>query len=140
MLPISNDDASWWEKTANERLTWLETKPNYITLQAGKQEVHSAEIWSLAPMFEKLAPEPKPNLLKCKNIVNIATFNVTILKTTNQLNELTASASEHNIDIICVQEFSYYQSELDLKYHEPVMDGHQSRYLHGRTLSLPTLK
>ena len=36
-----------------------------------------------------------------------------------QLPELTESAAEKNIDIICVQEHKYYQSEQELKWHEP---------------------
>ena len=38
--------------------------------------------------------------------------------TTNQLPELTESATEQNINIICVQQHKYYQSDLKLKYHE----------------------
>ena len=34
-----------------------------------------------------------------------------------QLPELTASAAEHNIDIICIQEHRYTHSE-DIKYHD----------------------
>ena len=36
----------------------------------------------------------------------------------NQLPDLTASATEHNTDIICLQEHTYYHSELDLKYND----------------------
>ena len=39
------------------------------------------------------------------------------LNVINQLPEFTASAVEHNIDIICVQEHRY-QSEQALKYHD----------------------
>ena len=47
----------------------------------------------------------------------IETFNVRTLNTINQLPKLTASAAEHNIAIIYMQEHRYYHSELDLKYH-----------------------
>ena len=52
--------------------------PDQIILHTGKQGVYSAEVGALTLMFEKSATElkPKPKLLKCKNIVNIATFNV----------------------------------------------------------------
>ena len=45
------------------------------------------------------------------------TFNVRTLNRIGQLPELTASAVEHNIDIICIQEHRYTHSE-DIKYHD----------------------
>ena len=48
----------------------------------------------------------------------IATFNVRTLNTVNQLPELKASAPEHNIDIICIQEHIYYHSAQEIKYHD----------------------
>ena len=45
------------------------------------------------------------------------TFNVRTLNRIGQLPELTASAVEHKIDIICIQEHRYTQTE-DIKYHE----------------------
>ena len=50
-----------------------------------------------------------------KNIVNIARFNMRTFNMINQLPKLTASAAEHNIDILCMQEHRYYYSELELK-------------------------
>ena len=41
----------------------------------GEQGMHS-KVGALAPMSKKLATKPKPNLLGCKNTVNIASFNV----------------------------------------------------------------
>ena len=78
----------------------------------------------------------KPNLLRCKNIVNIATFNVRTLNTINQLIKLSASSAKHNTDIRCMQEHRYYHSELDLNTMILVMDGHLSQYLHVKTLSI----
>ena len=45
------------------------------------------------------------------------TFNVRTLNRIGQLLELTASAIDHNIDIICIQEHRYTQSE-DIEYHD----------------------
>ena len=59
-------------------MTLLQTlRPNRITLYASKQGMRSTEVGALAPVFEKLAPEPKPNpkLLRY-NIVSIVIFNV----------------------------------------------------------------
>ena len=53
----------------------------------------------------------------CKQTIQIATFNVRTLNRIGQLPELTASAVEHKIDIICIQEHRYTHAE-DIKYHE----------------------
>ena len=45
------------------------------------------------------------------------TFNVRTLSRIGQLPELTASAVEHKIGIICIQEHRYSHTE-DIKYHE----------------------
>ena len=69
-------------------------------------------------MFEKSATELKrQKLLKCKQTLQIATFNVRTLNRIGQLPELIASAVEHKIDIICIQEHRYTHTE-DIKYHE----------------------
>ena len=69
-------------------------------------------------MFEKSATELKQSkLLKCKQTLQIATFNVRTLNRIGQLPELIASAEEHIIDIICIQEHRYTHTE-DIKYHE----------------------
>ena len=47
----------------------------------------------------------------------MAIFNVRTLNRIGQLSELTASAVEHKIDIICIQEHRYTHIE-DIKYHE----------------------
>ena len=69
-------------------------------------------------MIEKSATELKQQkLLKCKQTIQIATFNVRILNRIGQLLELTALAVEHKIDIICIQEHRYTNTE-DIKYHD----------------------
>ena len=49
--------------------------------------------------------------------MQIVTFNVRTLNRLGQLPELTASAVEHKIDIICIQEHRYTHTE-DIKYHD----------------------
>ena len=79
-----------------------------IALRAGKKEARPAEVGALASVFEKSASELKrQNLLKCKQTLQIATFNVRTLNRIGQLPELIASAVEHKIDIICIQEHRY---------------------------------
>ena len=68
-------------------------------------------------MLEKSTTELKQKLLKCKQTTQIATFNVRTLNKIGQLPELTASAIEHNIDKICIQEHRYTHKE-DIKYHD----------------------
>ena len=69
-------------------------------------------------MFEKSATELKQQkLLKCKQTIQIATFNVRTLSRISQLPELTASAVEHKIDIIWIQEHRYMHTK-DIKYHD----------------------
>ena len=68
-------------------------------------------------VFEKSATELNQKQLKCKQTLQIATFNIRTLNRIGQLPELTASAVEHKIDIICIQEHRYTHTE-DIKYHE----------------------
>ena len=83
---------------------------NRIALRAGKKGARLAEVGALAT-------ELKQKLLKCKQTIQIATFNVRTLNRIGQLSELTASAVEHKIDVICIQEHRYTLTE-DIKYHE----------------------
>ena len=77
-----------------------------------------AEVGALASVFEKSATELKQQkLLKCKQTIQIATFNVRTLNRIGQLPELTSLAVEHKIDIICIQEHRYMHNE-DIKYHD----------------------
>ena len=83
-----------------------------------KKGARPAEVGALASVFEKSATELKQSkLLKCKQTLQIATFNVRTLNRIGQLPELIASAEEHKIDIICIQEHRYTHTE-DIKYHE----------------------
>ena len=94
------------------------TYVNRIALRAGKKRARSAEVGALASEFEKSATELKQQkLLKCKQTIQIATFNSRNLNRIGQLTELTASAVEHKIDMICIQEHRYTHIE-DIKYHE----------------------
>ena len=83
-------------------------------------------------MFEKSATElkQKQNLLKCKRTVQIAIFNVRSLKRIGQLPELTGSAIDRNIDIICIQDHRYTRSE-DIKDHDISNGWMLPLHLHG---------
>ena len=104
------------------------TYTNRIALRAGKKGARPAEVGALASVFEKSATELKQSkLLKCKQTLQIATRTlnrigqlpefVRTLNRIGQLPELIASAEEHKIDIICIQEHRYTHTE-DIKYHE----------------------
>ena len=94
------------------------TYTNRIALRADKKGARPAEFGTLASVFEKSAIELKrQKLLKCKQTLHIATFNVRTLNRIGQLPELIASAVEHKIDIICIQEHRYTHTE-DIKYYE----------------------
>ena len=92
---------------------------NRIALHAGKKGARPAEVGALASVFEKSATELKlkQKLLKYKQTIQIATFNVRTLNRIGQPPELIASAVEHKIDIICIQEHRYTHTE-DIKYHQ----------------------
>ena len=88
------------------------------SLRAGKKGACPAEVGALASVFEKSATELKQQkLLKCKQRIQIATFNIRTLNRIGQLPEPIASAVEHKIDIICIQEHRYMHTE-DIKYHK----------------------
>ena len=95
------------------------TCPNNIALRASQKRVRPAEVNVLISVFEKSATEfkLKQELLKWKRTIQIMTFNARTLNRIGQLPELTASAIDHNIDIICIQEHRYTHSE-DIKYHD----------------------
>ena len=94
------------------------TYTNRIALRGGKKRARPAEVEGLASVFEKSATELKRlKLLKCKETLQIVTFKVRTLNRIGQLPELIASAVEHKIDIICIQEHRYTHTE-DIKYDE----------------------
>ena len=68
---------------------------NRIALRMDKKGARPAEIGALASVFQKSATELKQQKLKCKQTIQIATFNVRPLNRIGQLPELTASAVEH---------------------------------------------
>ena len=108
-------------KNSHQKIIMTLTQTTYINciaLRAGKKGVRPAEVEALGSVFEKSATELKQQkLLKCKQTIQIATFNVRTLNRIGQLPELTASAVEHKIDIICIQEHRYTHNE-DIKYHD----------------------
>ena len=110
---------------------------NRIALRAGKKGVRPTEVEDLASVFEKSATELKQQkLLKCKQTIQIATFDVRTLNRIGQLPELTASAVEHKIDIICTQEYRYTHNE-DIKYHDTGNGWTLATVLACKTLSTP---
>ena len=95
------------------------TYTNHLSLRGGKKKkkgTRPTEVRALTPVFEKSATEfkQKQKLHKCKSPIQIVTFNV---RTFDRIPELTASAMDHNIDIVCVQEHRYLHSE-GIKYHD----------------------
>ena len=109
------------EKYSHRKITMTHTQTTYrnrIALRAGEKGARPAEVGALASVFEKSATELKrQKLLKCEQTLQIAIFNVKTLNRIGQLPELVASAVEHKIDIICIQEHRYTHTE-DIKYHE----------------------
>ena len=75
------------------------------------------EPWSQCSKNQLQSANQKKKLLKCKQSIQIATFNVRTLYRIGQLPKLTASAVEYKIDIICIQEHRYTHNE-DIKYHD----------------------
>ena len=95
------------------------TCPNRITFHTGKKGAHPVEVGALTSMFKKSATELKlkQKLVKCKCTMQTATFNVRTLNRIGQLPELTVSAIDHNIDIICIKKHRYIHRE-DIKCHD----------------------
>ena len=108
-------------KNNHRKITMTHTQTTYINriaLCAGKKGARPAEVGARASGFEKSAIELKQQkLLKCKQTIQIATFNVRNSNRIGQLPGLSASAVEHKIDIICIQEHRYTHNE-DIKYHD----------------------
>ena len=95
------------------------TSLNCIAHHVVKKGACPAEAGTLASLFEKSATELKlkQKLLKCKRTIQIATFNIRTLNRIGQLPVLTASAIDHNIDIISIKEHRHTHSD-DIKYHD----------------------
>ena len=112
---IDENKNSHWNITMTHAQT---TYINCIALRARKKGMRSAEVGALASVFEKSATELKQQkLLKCKQTRQIVIFNFRTLNRIGQQPELTVSAVEHKIDIICIQEHRYTHNEA-IKYHD----------------------
>ena len=72
--------------------------------------------WSPGLSVRKISYRAQTTKITKIQTVQIATFNIKTLNRIGQLQKLTASAIEHKIDIICIQEHRYTHSE-DIKYH-----------------------
>ena len=105
-------------KNSHRKITMTYTQTTYINriaLCIGKKGARPAEVRPLASVFKKSTTELKQQkLLKCKQTIQIATFNIRTLNRIGQLPELTALAVGHKIDIICIQEHRYTHTE-DIK-------------------------
>ena len=102
-------------KNSHRKISVIHTQTtcrNHIALRAGKKGACPAEVGALASVFEKSDTELKlkQNLRKYKRTIKIATFNFRTLNWIGQLPGLTASAIDHYIDIICIQEHRYTHS------------------------------
>ena len=111
-------------KHIHRKITMTHTQTtcsNRISLRARRKGARPAEVGALAPVFEKSATDLKlkQKLLKCKSTIQLSTFNVRTLKRIGQLPELTTSAIDHDIDIICIQKHRYLHSEI-IKYHDTI--------------------
>ena len=102
-------------KNSHRKITTTHTQTTSLFAQV-KKGARPAEVGALASVLKKSDTELKQKLLKCKQAIQIATFNVRTLNRIGQLLELTVSSIDHNIDIICIQEHRYTHSE-DIKYH-----------------------
>ena len=100
--------------------------PNYIVLNVAKQGMNSDKVEALTVMFKISSNELKPNE---PTYLHAKTFNVRTLNFSQPATR--ASAAEHNVDIICVQEDKYYHSDQDLKYYLTgiFLDGYLSHHL-----------
>ena len=96
-------------KNSHRKITMTYTQTTYInriTLRAGKKRVRPAKVGALASVFEKSATELKQlKLLKCKQTIQIVTFNVITLNRIGQLPELTASAVDVRIQDVALKTY-----------------------------------
>ena len=125
----------------HRKITMTYTCPNNIVLLAGKKRGPSCWGWSPGPRVRKIRKEIKllKNLLKCKSTIQIAIFKVRTLNKIGQLPELTASAIDDYIDIICIQEHRYIHSKIS-NTTISVMDERLSLHLHGKNSVKSTIR
>ena len=104
----------------NKNMTHTQTIcSNSIALRAGKKGARPAKVGALASVFYKSATELKLKFFywNANAQLQIVTFNVRTLNRIGQLPELTASAKDHDIDLICIRDHKYTHNE-DIKYHD----------------------
>ena len=115
MASIDENKSCHWKITMTHTQT---TCPNHIALRAGKKSGASCWGWRLGLSVRKISYRAQTTkITKFKHTVQIAIFNVRTFNRIGQLQELTASAIEHKIDIICIQEHRYTHSK-GIKYHD----------------------
>ena len=110
------------KKKSHGKITMTHTQTpcsNCIALRAGKKGARPVEVGTLPSVFEKSTTKlkVKQEILKCKCPIQIVTFNVWTWNRIGQLQQLTVSAIDHSIDIICIQEHRCIYSE-NIKYHD----------------------
>lgn len=86
-----------------------------IARRAGNQGARPADMTRVAVEKSTTASQA---LLKAKQTVNFSSFNTRTLTDISQRGELTASASIHQHDIICVQEHRFFHDDVLLKHHD----------------------
>ena len=104
--------------TANERFMFMNVSTNFtyrIARRAVNQGARPANLTRDA--VEKSTTVSKAHLLKCKQNINISSFNTRTLNDISQSGELTAGAVLHQHDAICDQEHRLYHSDVSLKHH-----------------------
>ena len=98
-------------KNSHRKISMTHTQTtciNRIAFRVVKKGARRVEVGALASVFEKSATELKQQkLLKSKQTIKIAIFNVRTLNRIGQLLEQTALVVEHNIGMICIQEHRY---------------------------------
>ena len=113
-------------KNSHRKITMTHTQTthiNSIALRMGKKGARPAGVGALASVLEKSATRLKQQKLqKCKQTIQITTFNVRILNRVGQLPKLTTSAVEHKIDIICIQEHIHAQRGYQISRYWQWMD------------------
>ena len=91
--------------------------PTYrIDRCAGNQGSRPADLTRVA--VENYTSKASKALLKAKQTVNISFLNTRTLTDISQHGELTAAASFHHHDIICVQKHRFFHDEVLLKHHD----------------------
>ena len=112
----------WWnENSPIERLLWLSLKP-YVQTELPFVRVNKGHVQQRFELWLLCSKKQLQNSYTNKTYLSVkAPWIYRLVRTLNritQLLELTASAVEHNIDIVCIQEHRYHHSEVEIKYHD----------------------